>query len=311
MSIKSVMNRSLRIVFPFLVLLFLPSPLPAAQIIITNNAQFRFALETMNKGDYQRAIVELERFIHFFPDDKRIPKARLLIGLCHLDVGKFEKARDVLEAVSRDYAGTTVGGKALLFMGESYYRQGFSEEAARYFQRVVNEYPAPSLKNPALYRLGWSRLQADDWHHAAQTFKLVGRNSPLYPSARDLSALSLEGEDLPYKNPSVAGVLAIVPGMGHVYCNRYKDAIVAFLLNGAFIWAAAESFNKDLPALGGILSFLELGFYGGNIYSAVNAAHKYNRKVRDDFRKGLPDDFDLNHYAARQSHILLAFQWKF
>lgn len=308
---KSMMNRYLRIVFPFLLLLFLPSPLLSAEVTITNDAQFRFALETMKKGDFQRAIVEFERFIHFFPDDERIPEARLLIGVCHLEAGKFEKAREVLEAVSRAYAGTTVGGKALLFMGESYYRQGISKEAARDFQRVVDEYPIPSLKNPALYRLGWSRLQDNDWHQAAQTFKLVGRNSPLYPSAQDLSTRSLNGKDLPYKDPTVAGVLAIVPGMGHVYCNRYKDALVAFLLNGLFIWAAAESFHEDLPALGGILGFLELGFYGGNIYSAVNAAHKHNTKVGDDFRKGLPDDFDLNHYTARQGPIGLAFRWEF
>ena len=308
---KTMMNRCLRIVFPLLLVLFLPSPLLSAEVTITNDAQFRFALETMKKGDYQRAIVEFERFMHFFPDDTRIPKARLLIGVCHLEAGDFEKARGTLDAVSRDYASTTVGGKALLFMGESYYRQGISEEAAHYFQRVVDEYPIPSLKNPALYRLGWSRLQDNDWHGAEQTFKLVGRNSPLYPSAQDLSAQSLEGEDLPYKDPTLAGVLAIVPGMGHVYCNRYKDALVAFLLNGLFIWAAAEAFNEDLPVLGGILSFFELGFYGGNIYSAVNAAHKYNRKVRDDFRKGLPDEFDLNHYTSREGHIGLAFRFEF
>jgi len=291
--------------------LFLPSPLLSAEITITSDAQFRFALETMKKEDYQRAIIEFERFVHFFPDDKRTPKARLLIGVCHLEAGQFEKAREVLEAVSRTYANTTVGGKALLFMGESYYRQGVTEEAVRYFQRVVDEYPIPSLKDPALYRLGWSRLQADDWRNAEQTFKLVGRNSPLYPSAQDLSARSLEGEDLPFKDPTLAGVLAIVPGLGHVYCNRYKDALVAFLLNGLFIWAAVEAFDEDLPVLGGILTFVELGFYGGNIYSAVNAAHKHNRKVRDDFRKGLPDTFDLNLFTTRQGHVGLAFTLEF
>ncbi|MFC1581187.1 tol-pal system YbgF family protein [Thermodesulfobacteriota bacterium] len=309
---KTAKNRYPRIAALVLfILLLLPCSSLFAEITITNDAQFQFALETMKKGDYHRSVVEFERFIHFFPEDRRIPKARLLIGVCHLEAGEYEKARERLNSVSVEYAKTTVGGKALLFMGESYYRQGVSDEAARYFQKVVDEYPVPSLKNPALYRLGWSNLQANEWHNAEQTFKMVGRNSPLYPSAQDLSARSLEGENLSLKNPTTAGMLAIIPGLGHVYCNRYKDALVAFLLNGLFIWATVEAFDEDLPVLGGILAFVGLGFYGGNIYSAVNAAHKHNRKVRDDFRKSLSDRFDLGLFTTRQGHIGLAFRVEF
>lgn len=305
-------NRHSWIAALFLFSFFLiPIPLLFAEITISDDAQYDFALETMKAGDFDRAIIEFERFVHFFPEDRRIPKARLLIGVCHLEAGEFEKARERLKNISEEYAQTTVAGKALLFMGETYYRQGISEEAARYFQRVVDEYPVPSLKNPALYRLGWSNLQANEWRKAEQTFSLVERNSPLYPSAQDLSTRSLEGEQLPLKDPTIAGMLAIIPGLGHVYCNRPKDALVAFLLNGLFIWATIEAFDEDLPVLGGILGFVSLGFYGGNIYSAVNAAHKHNRKVRDDFRKSLLDKFDMGLYATRQGHIGLAFSVKF
>ncbi len=309
---KTKKNRPLRIsALAFFILFLFPCPVLFAEITITDDAQYNFALETMKAGDFPRAIIEFERFIHFFPEERRIPKARLLIGVCHLEAGKFEQARETLLTLSVEYAKTTVGGKALLFMGESYYRQGLSEEAARYFQRVVDEYPVPSLKNPALYRLGWSNLQANEWRKAEKSFSLVERNSPLYPSAQDLSSRSLEGEQLPMKDPTLAGVLAVIPGLGHVYCNRYKDAVVAFLLNGLFIWATVEAFDEDLPVLGSILAFVELGFYGGNIYSAVNAAHKHNRKVRDDFRKGLLDKFDMGLFATRQGHIGLALRVEF
>jgi TolA-binding protein len=309
---KTKKNRFTQIAAITLFFLFLiPCPFLFADITISADAQYDYSLETMKAGDYRRAVVEFERFIHFFPQDQRIPKARLLIGVCHLEAGEYEKAREVLNDVSIEYARTTVGGRALLFMGESYYRQGISEEAARYFQRVVDEYPVPALKNPALYRLGWSSLQANEWRKAEQTFNMVERNSPLFPSARDLAAQSLHGEQLPLKDPTVAGVLAVIPGLGHVYCNRYKDAIVAFLLNGLFVWATIEAFDEDLPVLGGILGFVGLGFYGGNIYSAVNAAHKHNRKVRDDFRKGLLDKFDMGLFATRQGHIGVALNFKF
>ncbi|MEE9610697.1 MAG: hypothetical protein V3W19_05565, partial [Desulfatiglandales bacterium] len=85
----------------------------------------------------------------------------------------------------------------------------------------------------------------------------------------------------------------------HVYSNRYKDGLAAFLLNGLFILAAVEAFDEDLNVLGGMLIFLELGWYTGNIYSAVNTAHKYNRKARNDFRRSLPDRLNLNLFTTR------------
>ena len=118
----------------------------------------------------------------------------------------------------------------------------------------------------------------------------MDRVSPLYANAQELALKSLEGERLPYKSPSTAGVLAaVLPGSGHVYCDRYKDGVVAFLLNGLFIWATLEAFDNDQEVLGGILGFLELGWYSGNIYSAVNTAHKYNRSLKNDYLKNLPE----------------------
>jgi hypothetical protein len=52
-----------------------------------------------------------------------------------------------------------------------------------------------------------------------------------------------KGEELPEKNPVYAGTLAIVPGLGHAYVPRYRDAIVSFLVNGLFIWAAVQAFH--------------------------------------------------------------------
>jgi hypothetical protein len=142
-------------------------------------------------------------------------------------------------------------------------------------------------------------MREDRWREASDTFEGIEKTSPLYPNAQDLAKMSLQGETLPYKKPTAAGALAILPGLGHLYCERPKDALVAFLLNGVTIWAAIEAFDEDLQVLGGILLLLELGFYTGNIYSAVNSAHKFNRKVRNDFRRNLPDRLNLNLFTTR------------
>jgi tol-pal system protein YbgF len=289
----------------------IPSPAMSEQIVIDSDDQFQFAHQTLEKGEYQRAVVEFERFIHFFPENEKVPQARYYIGLAYLKGKRYEEARKVLDDVVETYPGRLIAGKALLLVGESYYEQGISEEAGTYFKRVIQEYPLPQLKSLATYRLGWSQMQANRWLEASETFKQVEQGSPLYPSALDLTEISLKGEQLSYKSPTTAGIMAIFPGLGHVYTKRYKDGMVALLLNGLTIWAAVEAFDQDLDVLGGLLTALEVGWYSGNIYSAVNSAHKYNRKVRDDFRRNLSARFNFEISSTKEVPLSLSLKIEF
>lgn len=296
----NMMNRCLFLVVPiFFIFLLLPVSASSVPITIESEDQFQFAQQTMERGEYLRAVAEFERFIHFFPEDEKVPQARYLIGFCYLRAKEYGSARKALEKVYKSYSSRPIGGKALFLMGESYYREGLVKEAQQYFKKVIEAYPHLDVKHAAQYRLGWSRMREDRWREASETFEGIEKTSPLYPNAQDLAKMSLQGEALPYKKPTTAGALAILPGLGHLYCERPKDALVAFLLNGVTIWAAIEAFDEDLQVLGGILLLLELGFYAGNIYSAVNSAHKFNRKVRNDFRRNLPDRLNLNLFTTR------------
>ena len=287
------------------------SPVLSDQIIINRDDQFDFSRSVMNGGDYTRAIVEFERFIHFFPGDPRVPKARLLIGICYLKARRYEAARKVFYPFIQSEQDSPLSAKAVFLMGESYYQQGISKEAEYYFVQVIEKYRDVDLKNAALYRLGWTRMRKNKWREASEVFEKVEKDSLFYESSRELAEQSLKGDGLPEKNPTYAGTLAIVPGLGHVYVSRYRDATVSFLVNGLFIWAAVQAFHSDQDVLGGILTFIELGFYSGNIYSAVNAAHKHNRKVQNDFRESLKDRLDLNLFTARKGQIGLTLTFQF
>ncbi|MFZ7113184.1 MAG: tetratricopeptide repeat protein [Desulfatiglandales bacterium] len=284
----------------------------AAQITIESEEQFAYACTLMEREAYDRAVDEFERFTYFFADDEKVPEARYMMGLCRFRAGQYEAAREICLDLQRDFPTSPIGGKALILMGETYYAQGAFAEADRYFKMVVERFPGLEIKNGALYRLGWSRMQRDQWCEASETFKEVSPESPLFTSAKRLSEESRLGEELPYKVPAAAGVMAgVLPGLGHAYCERYKDGLVALLLNGLFIWAAYESFEQDQEVLGGILTFLELGWYTGNIYSAVNCAHKHNRAVRNKYRQSLLDRFDLSLFSMGGRDLGLALRLEF
>lgn len=292
--------------------LAVPPVASASEITIRSEDQLGIAREAFDKGEYARAIVELERFLHFFPEEPEVPRARYLIGLSHLRGRNYEAARKVFQALIGRYPSTPVAEQALLMYAESYYQQGAYEEAERLYRQIIAAQPGSELANKALYRLGWSLMQRGKWQEASENFREVPKTSPLFPRSSDLSRRSLLGADLPAKNPTTAGVLsAVVPGLGHAYVGRYKDGIVALLLNGLFIWAAYECFQEDLAVLGGIIGFLELGWYSGTIYSAVNSAHKYNRAARNDFLRRIRDTSELGLFSTKSGGLGLALQARF
>jgi TolA-binding protein len=307
------MNNPLRAFCIFVIVSLLHSQsVFSEQKVIVSDDQFDFARHLMDKKEYRLAVTEFERFVYFFPEDEKVPEARYLRAACYLEAKDYEAARDALIEIQRLYMDRPIWLKALFLIGESYYRQGVPEEAERYFKLVLERGPELSLRNAALYRAGWSQMQQDRWAQASETFKMVEAHTPLYDSAMALSERSLEGESLPFKDPRTAGFLsAVVPGLGHAYCNRYKDGLMAFALNGLFIWAAYEAFEEDHNVLGGILAFMEVGWYFGSIYSAVNCAHKHNRKISDELRQSLPDRMRLQLLSSRDMRLGLALRVEF
>ncbi|VBB43014.1 Tetratricopeptide repeat protein [uncultured Desulfatiglans sp.] len=289
-----------------------PGDVFSSEVVIRSDQQFAFARQFLDRGDYPAAAAEFERFRYFFPDDPRGDEALYLIGFCRLREGRHDEARTLFGRLVNEAADPSLAARAMFLAGESYYEEGRMEEASAVFEEVVRRYPGLEIKNAALYRLGWVDLRRDQWEKASAAFEGVSPESPLYGRAGPLAGESLKGPELPWKEPSTAGMLAaVLPGAGHAYVGRWKDGLVALLLNGVFIWAAVEAFDSDQDVLGGILAFLEAGWYSGNIYSAVNAAHKFNRKVRDDFRKGLDERLDLRLFTGGGGAVGLGVSWRF
>ncbi len=269
----------------------------AKTLVIDSKKQFSFAKKLMQKGDFDYAILELKRFIYFFPDDQKVLQARCLLGTCYMRSGKYEKAREIFSDICKSHKNDKYAQKALFLIGESYYKQKVFDEAEYYFSLLIQRFPKSELYDDTLYRLGWIRMYQNRWKEASNIFSQIRQTSPYYGKSKALARSSLKGETLPYKSPKFSGILsAMLPGAGHAYVGRYKDGCVAFLLNGVFIMASIEAFHEDMDVMGGMLSFLELGWYAGSIYSAMNVTHKYNRKLQMDFLGRFKDNLYIEPF---------------
>ena len=66
-----------------------------------------------------------------------------------------------------------------------------------------------------------------------------------------------------------------------------------------------------LTATAGILLFFETGWYLGNVYSASNSVHKYNRKLKKSFRTQVQDRLKLNLGVPEVGPLGLSLSYKF
>jgi tetratricopeptide (TPR) repeat protein len=286
----------------------------APEIALDPVRQFQFAEHYFQKAEYYRAIGEYERFIYFFPDSDKVELARYRIGLSFLKGERYQEAIQAFDALIEEYQNTGYALKSYLRASEAYVLLKSYDMALTGLRNLITVAPDQEVRDEAYYKEGWVYLEMGMWAKARGCFEKI---SPQNRERYNLEQLSIELKKktpIKRKNPYTAGLLAIIPGAGHLYCERKRDAFVSFLLNGVMIYAAYEAFDNDLDALGGIIALFELGFYSGNIYSAVSSAHKYNRDGKNRFLKYLKENVRINISLGRPNEgesLLLLCQFSF
>lgn len=265
---------------------------------IDADKQLTYADQLFKNGNYEIAAGEYIRFIHFFPNDERVAKAMFSIGASYFRGGRHSHAIKSFRDVIDKYPDTNISGQASFMMSRTYLAMGEPGSAVNCLYNLTVVTGDNNLKDRGFYEIGWiylenpwtgGRIGRDNGYElfpetgaadTAQAYfqKIEGPNREKY-RIDELNSNIDRLQTSEWKNPFLAGTLSIIPGAGQMYCGRYQDGIVAFLLNAAFIFAAYESFTNDSPVLGGLISVVGAGFYVGNIYGAVGDAHKYNRRL--------------------------------
>jgi TolA-binding protein len=270
----------------------------AGQLTIDADSQYAFARSRLDSGAFDEAIAEFNRFVFFFPDDERAPRALFQTGMAHFGAGRFAAAASIFDRQTADDADSPLGSDAFFMLSRCHARQGMIEQAMVDLHNLMAVSSNTAVLDRARYELGWLHVEQGRWKDARQAFGRISPENRDRFRVVDLTEDLARSDAIAVKDPATAGMLSIVPGGGQLYCQRYQDAMAAFLINAGLIWAAWEAFDNEQYALGGVISFVEFGFYAGNIYGAVSGAHKYNRDRTSEFRESL--------YRQRQMSFSLA-----
>jgi tetratricopeptide (TPR) repeat protein len=277
-----------------LLICFFPGFVSKAQsetslLFVDADGQLQYAEQCMSAERYQQAVDEYRRFIFFFPRDDRIPEVTYRIAEAHFKAGSFTKAikaiRELTDRYSPNESEWAVEGTFL--MAQALLRLNRSDEALVVLHNLILVCDDPEIRDRARHQMGWIHVKSAQWLKARDAFESISADGRLRYRIEALNRAVDGHADIAHKNPVLAGFLSVLPGAGQLYCQRPKDALIAFGVNALFILAAWEAFSNELYAIGSMLTMAELGFYSGNIYNAVSSAHKYNRDRTQDFIRRL------------------------
>ena len=246
----------------------------------------------MQRKEYYRAITEYRRFLYRFPHDKRRAMAFFRVGLAFYRGTEYVEALKVFGEVAETYPDGPYGKLARLWQGECLMRQGKFEVADNFYGRVSRKLDGEIAGQHADYRHAWALLYRHEWQEARERFHNLPVSHSFHETAHRIAETIPDIENSSRKSPLLAGVLsAALPGSGQMYIGRSGDAWLAFVLNGLFLAGIAEAMDHNQTAIAGILGFFEAGWYAGNVYGAVNGAHKYNLHQERRFIQEIEDQF--------------------
>lgn len=266
---------------------------------------YAFGEHLFSEGEYYRAITEYMRLLFFYPDHNLAQRAQIRIGAAYQMGEQWDDAITHFQRVADRGTDELLNACGAFELAVTCYLQGKYALAANEFDFFLEDYAESPLADRARYLRGWAYLDAGRYEKAIEAFREVEPGSPYGVKAKLLAGEIAKIPNLPKKSPTLAGIISgVIPGGGQVYVGRILDAGLTLLVNAVLIAAAVESFGAGIPIVGGIVAFIESGFYIGNIFGAITGANKRNLDARNEFVANLHTRAKFRLEAATESAML-------
>ncbi|MDH5560829.1 MAG: outer membrane protein assembly factor BamD [Deltaproteobacteria bacterium] len=237
------------------------SSLLAEKLELDEDQLWSYANHLYQTREYYRAVSEYNRLLYFFPEGTHKKDVELQIGRSLMAGGRTEEAIKHWEVLLDKLPDDHQTPRARILLGISLLdlnraqtyrlRENNIKRALHQFEDIIDQTPESSYVFD--FKSEWDKKPAQD-----------------------------------YNSPWLAGILSgILPGAGSFYGGRYIEGSYAFFFTTLFIAASQESFKNKRQDLGAFFGVFAFAFYGGNIYTAINSAHKLNDKQDEDYLTGL------------------------
>ena len=252
-----------------------------------------YAEHLRRSGDPYRAVGVLKELAFATSDAGLVVELNEEIARIYEQSERWEAAALAWEHVAElDPAGA---GRHLLQAVADWMRADRCDRALAGLQRLEERRGAGGADGPGAGGLRFgAAVCAARLGRFEEARRLTAEVPPDDLLGRDADALAdrLDRElPLPTKSPALAGVLSVLPGLGHLYVGDFAAAGTALVWNGLFGLASYEAYTEGLLATAALLGLFEAIWYAGTVYGAVNLASRHNRSLDSALRRDLLHEY--------------------
>ena len=250
---------------------------PKKNIVHTNDTVTKtFADELLKNKEYDLLLLEYRKQLFECNIDSIKQYLKFKIAKCYYNTKNFDKVSEIYSKFILDIntKKTILDSITLLEAKSLYFDKNYSKS-----NKILEQFNAhESLEYVKLKAA--IEMQLHNWKNAQ--LYLTKMNS--YNNNPNWLFIETKASEVKQKKTSLALTMSLIlPGAGYFYAKKPSTAIAAIILNGIFIWIAADSFkNKNYPILAASI-FLGSGWYFGAASGSANAVKKYNKNQYDDF----------------------------
>ena len=250
----------------------------------------KFIKYLVNKGLYQQALLEINRRIFNKDLDTDIYEIYTNYIICLRAIDENEKALFDYEVEFPSIVKNSP--KILLEVGNTWFGLKNYQQSIVQYQKVFStETKDTTLIDEAYMLKGISYVKLAQFDSATTSFQKVSPKG-LYARnvSRNLEIISKINTQK-YKNPTIGGLLGIIPGAGYLYSAHKQTALSSFIINSLFAYGAYTSFKTNNTGIGILASVIGVAFYLGNIQGSVKSVRRYNQTKRERLSNRISLDF--------------------
>jgi soluble lytic murein transglycosylase len=162
----------------------------------------RAGIALFNAGRRTDSAVMLEKMVHDYPKDPKMPDALYWLGRCYGKLGEGERGIRFFQKLLDRFPESEWADDALFFTASIYRDSGDMKKALLVYERLSREYPNSRFADSAVWWRAWSYYSAKDYRKAELTLQeLINRypHSFLVNQARYWQGRAAEKMDNPLR----------------------------------------------------------------------------------------------------------------
>ncbi|MCL1865289.1 MAG: hypothetical protein FWF73_05700 [Spirochaetes bacterium] len=253
--------------------------------------------KNFNKNEI-KFIKELYRSERYFDCIAEIGKLQFTERNSELEYFKYinyylaEQYSTVIFNYKVDLSSDEMRYNSLFLISGSYFKKGMYHESCEILKDIeYNKLPKDLVFTMFLRRVEPLTLLGDSANIKDEIYKSELLISDDLNFVKLREALELYNKAGLKSKECSAIMSAIIPGSGQIYSGYYIDGIISFLSVAACAAGGLYMYEKGHKGVSYTLFFFSGLFYGGNIYSAYNAAEKGNYKTLQDRYKSITSQY--------------------